>query len=169
MVKLKEIVHILSDISDRPQLKVAIPLIPKAMNDIVNILIPTLNTLGIPYFLQKMKIRNHTGAIEVMNYDNVEEKTRQKVELLLDEVEDGGRGVLAKNYQGKKCFAGMKMITILEDGQVYRCFNFAECKSLTGHLGNISGGYITLAKASIICPFEICGCGAAAYRNLIID
>jgi len=145
-------------------IKIALPLYSEALLEIKNIIVPCLKNLKVEYFFQILKLPNKDGSQRIFKYSNDDSEI---LNSLIGNFQDGKEAVKNESYTGKECSAGVQLITILDDGSVYRCFDFAQVHEMKGYLGNIAQEGFVLPENTIPCPFRFCSCGVAAYRGLI--
>jgi len=73
-------------------------------------------------------------------------------------------------FKGKRCWAGIKYLSISEDGEVWKCLPARRYKlSQEDYLGNVLDKSFKLKKEPDVCRYNYCYCLDAYMNNIVIN
>jgi len=120
---------------------------------------------GIHFSLQPQRICSHKlngGNDPFIDYNKNEK-------LILKKFKRFHYGKKKFMFKGKKCWAGVKYLSVYENGEVWRCLPAKYYKLNKDYLGNILDDNFKLRKYPDKCNYKYCYCPAAYLNNIIID
>ena len=161
--KMDAFIALVSSQQSPVSIKVAIPLVPRYFNFIIDQLVPWLKRRQINYFFQLLKIRKKTGIVP-FPYPPHQLIT---VHAMLRKLQHESQVVRINNHFNQYCWGGSRLIAIKPNGDVFACYNFIDADDKMGRLGNICAPGFALFNKPIRCTFTDCACGAAEYSKLI--